>query len=265
MNRRLLLATAAVVLLLATSGCLGFFGDNEIPADRLDGNVSGEYAWDADADVHINVSERATYQAVYRFEGDELRLYRDSGLGSENPLYVEAVRYRYPNGSVINGTTLTERGGTIEERRDAVVVTPPSDAPSGEAGQVAFTGQSTPKHFSLPTFVEGSYEIVLPEDRRLDVPILSGAKPSPDEQRVENGRVHLYWDEVERDVISVQFYLQRDLYIFGGILGVSTVVALVGGLYYRRQIERLREQRQELGLDVDTSDDSDRGPPPGMR
>ncbi|WP_224449978.1 DUF5803 family protein [Haloprofundus salilacus] len=265
MNRRLVLASVAVVLLLATSGCLGFFGDNEIPEGRLDGNVSGEYEWNADADVHINISEQATYQAVYRFEGEELRLYRNDGLGSENPLYVEAVRYRYPNGSVINGTTLVARGGTIEERRDAVVVTPPADAPSDEAGQLAFTGQSSPKQFSLPTFVKGSYEIVLPEDRRLDVPILSGTTPNTDRRSEIDGRVHLYWDDVERDVISVQYYLQRDLYIFGGIVGISAIVALVGGLYYRRQIEKLRRQRQELGLDVDVSDDSDRGPPPGMR
>ncbi|WP_224269264.1 DUF5803 family protein [Haloprofundus salinisoli] len=264
MNRRLLLALAALVLLVATSGCLGFFGDDEIPPDRLDGNVTGEYNWDADADVSINVSERATYQAVYRFEGEELSLYRSDGLGTENPLHVEAVRYRYPNGTVINGTTLIERGGTIEEQRDAVLVEPPADAPDGQAGQLAFTGQSTPKHFSLPTFVKGSYEIVLPEDRRVDVPLLSSTRPNPDRESVEDGRVHLYWDDVQRDAISVRFYLERDLYIFGGILGVSALVALVGGLYYRRRITELRRQREELGLDVDTSDDSGRRRPPGM-
>jgi hypothetical protein len=47
------------------------------------------------------------------------------------------------------------------------------------------------------------------------------------------------------------------------------VFSLIGGgglLYYRRQIEALREQREELGLDVETDDDEfDRGPPPGMR
>ncbi|KTG10313.1 hypothetical protein AUR64_12110 [Haloprofundus marisrubri] len=263
MNRRLLLASAAVVVLLFTSGCLGFFGDNQIPEGRLDGNVSGEYNWDADADVYINISEQATYQAVYRFEGEELRLYR-TGFGTEDPLYVEAVRYRYPNGSVINGTTLIARGGSIEEQRDGVVVQPPADAPSNEAGQLAFTGQSTPKQFTMRTFVKGSYEIVLPEDRRVDVPLLSSTRPNPDRQATEDGRVHLYWNDVQRDGISVRFYLQRDLYIFGAILGVSAVVALVGGLYYRRRITELRKQREELGLDVDTSDDGGRRRPPGM-
>jgi hypothetical protein len=42
---------------------------------------------------------------------------------------------------------------------------------------------------------------------------------------------------------------------------------VVGGLYYYRQIRSLRQQREEIGLDVETEDDDlgDDGPPPGMR
>jgi nitrate reductase gamma subunit len=55
--------------------------------------------------------------------------------------------------------------------------------------------------------------------------------------------------------VSVRYYLQRDLYIFGGLLGLIIVVGIGGLLYRRRQIERLRKQRTEMGLDVDTDDD----------
>jgi hypothetical protein len=64
--------------------------------------------------------------------------------------------------------------------------------------------------------------------------------------------------------ISVQYYLQRDIPIFGAIAGISLVIGLGGAYYYKRQIDRLREVREEMGLDVDVEEKDD-GPPPGMR
>jgi len=46
------------------------------------------------------------------------------------------------------------------------------------------------------------------------------------------------------------------------------MIGVVGGgglFYYRRQIDRLRQQRLEMGIDVEIDDDDDDGPPPGMR
>ncbi|MEF8908480.1 MAG: DUF5803 family protein, partial [Haloarculaceae archaeon] len=64
----------------------------------------------------------------------------------------------------------------------------------------------------------------------------------------------------------VRYYLQRDLWIFGGIAVVSVTLGIGGLVYYLRQIRQLEEKREELGLDVDYEDDpTDDGPPPGMR
>ena len=44
-----------------------------------------------------------------------------------------------------------------------------------------------------------------------------------------------------------------------------TVVGVGGAFYYKRRIDELRRQREELGLDVDTEDNEFRDdPPPGM-
>ncbi|WP_293028431.1 DUF5803 family protein, partial [Natronococcus sp.] len=43
---------------------------------------------------------------------------------------------------------------------------------------------------------------------------------------------------------------------------------LLGGAamaYYYRKVQKLKEQREEMGLDVELDDDSDDGPPPGMK
>jgi len=80
-----------------------------------------------------------------------------------------------------------------------------------------------------------------------------------DDQRV------IHWEGVEAESVSVQYYLQRDLYIFGGAAVILLVVGVGGVFYYRRRIEALRERREEMGLDVDTDDDDvGRNPPPGM-
>lgn len=260
MRRGRLLALAAVVGMLALSGCLGFFGDDSVPAERLDEEPAGDgYAWNESADVHLTVRADSTFQGVYRMNDTEVTLYRNDGLGGQNPLDVRAVRYQYPNGTVIDGSTLAERGG-IEETRDEVTITVPR-----EGGKLAFTASSTPKRFSLPTYVEGSYEVVLPPDRRASAPVFSRVSPGGSETTVDDrNRVHIAWEEVTADRVLVQFYLQRDLTLFGGLVAVFGAVALVGLAYFRRKIQELREQREELGLDVDVDDDSGRDPPPGM-
>ena len=262
MKRRLLAAAAGVALLAVTAGCFGF-GGGSIPAEQLDRPPAKGYAWDANADVHITVTENANFRAVYTLNESSIQLYRNDGFGGRNPLDVSAVRYRYPNGTVITGSEIIDRGGSITRNRNVVNVTVPPGTPSG--GQLAFTASSTPKRFSLPTFVEGSYEVVLPEGRRVDFPLFGSISPRSGTATIEDGRVHVRWDEVTARSIVVQFYLQRDLLIFGAITAGLAVVAVGGMFYYRRKIDALKAQREELGLDVEREDDDDfgRGPPPG--
>ncbi|WP_101297844.1 DUF5803 family protein [Halegenticoccus soli] len=273
MNRRLVLGVAALAGLLLVSGCTGLFSPEPISDEQLDASPPEGYDYEAglssDVDAHITLTENAKFLAVYRIPGDrnEIELYRNDGFGGRDAIPVSAVRYRYPNGTVITGSAIEERGGGIERTRDAVTVTLPTDRPRGQPGKLAFTSESTPKRFTLPTFVKGSYEIVLPPDRRVDFFLFGRVVPGGYERAIDDGsRVHLTWDDVQTDAVLVQFYLERDLGIFGGIAGLLGVVAVGGLFYYRRKIERLKEQRRDLGLDVDTDDDEfERGPPPGMK
>lgn len=259
-RRRRALALVGLAVLSMTAGC---FGPGAIPQEQLDSEPDESYTWDADVDAHIVVQSDGQFRAVYRLSERETELFRRDGFGSRNPLDVSALRYRYPNGTVVNGTELEARGGSIQRSRSEVTVTLPSDAPAD--GRLAFTAGSTPKRFALPTFVKGSYEVVLPPNRRVDFPVFGSVSPPASRTEVVDGQTHIYWDEVTSDSITVQFYLQRDLTIFGVAVAVLVTVGLGGLLYYRRKIEAIRRQREELGLDVETDDDEfDRGPPPGM-
>ncbi len=260
MNRRLLLVAGCLALLALTGGCLGI-GTGPVSEDTLDSDPAEPYEWETDRTAHITVQENTQFRAVMSVDRSTIDLFRRDGFGGSNPLSVQAVRYRYPNGTVITGSELRERGGEVRETRDETVVELPPDAP--ENGTLAFTSGGTPKRFTLPTYVDGTYEVVLPEDRNIDFPVFGQVSPGNYETtRDDRGRVRIVWAEpVTADTISVRYYLQRDLYVFAGVLGLILVVGVGGLLYRRRQIERLRKQRTEMGLDVETDNDDD---PPGF-
>lgn len=270
MNRKVL-AAVALCLLVFSSGCLGFFrGPQPIDDERLDqAPPEGyEYQWDADRAAHFTLTENARFLAVYEVPANrsEVRLYRNDGFGGTNAIDVTAVRYRYPNGTTISGGEFEEYGGSVRQTRDEVVIGMPNGT-TGEAGQLAFTSSSTPKRFSLPAYdwVGGTnYEVVLPPQRSVDLPVFGNVRPGGYEATQQGDRVRIVWSDLTAGSLSVQYYLQRDVYVFGGIAAALTVVGLVGLLYYRRQIDELRERREEMGGVRDVEDD-DSGPPPGMR
>jgi len=261
MNRRYLIPLALAALAL-TAGCAGLLGSQPISDEQLDEAPPSPYVWDNGVNAHITITENARFQAVYRVDGESMELFRRDGFGGRNAIPVSAVRYRYPNGTVISGTELRERGGDIDRSRSRVSVSMPNGT---DGGQLAFTSSSTPKRFSLPTFVNGSYEVVLPPNRRVEVFPFGTVDPSGYEVTADGSQRVIEWENVEADAISVQFYLQRDLTLFGGAAAVLVAVGLAGAFYYKRRIEALRRQREALGLDVDTEDDEfGDDPPPGM-
>lgn len=263
MTRRRLLAFLALAALVAGSGCLSALtGGGSIPDEQLDQEPPEPYAWNETETVHVSIRADTSFQAVYRIEGTQIELYRRDGLGGRNALSIRALRYQYPNGTVIKGTTLAERG-RVERTGDAVVIDLPVESDI-EGDQLAFTAETTPKRFSLPVFVEGSYEVVLPPGRDASVPVFGRTVPRGGELQNEDGRVHVRWSDVTSDTVLVQYYLERDLRIFAALLAGLSSIAGGGLLYYRYRIEQLKKRREEMGLDVDTDDEFGRDPPPGM-
>src|SRR6056297_3480833 len=256
MNRRLGLAVVAVVALAATAGCLGYItGGGEISPERLDEEPAEPYEWETDRDALLTLHTADEVQAVYDVNASqELRLYTPAGLGREEPLEVSAVRFRYAdNGTVINGTEIRDRGGRIEQTTDEVFVTVPDTD-----GQLALSAPVMPRRLALPVYVEGSYEVVLPPDYRMDFFLFSNAVPRGAETEIVDNRVHVRWAEVTGPTILVQYYLERDLYIFAGAAVLLSIICVGGLIYYRRQIDRLHDLRVGMGLGTEEDDEDDR-------
>jgi len=254
MNRRLVFAVLAVALLATTAGCLAWVtGGGEIDDEVLDREPAEPYEWETDRDGHLSLHTADEVQAVYRVEeGQTLRLYQSTGLGTEGPLDISAVRFQYEDGTEINGTELRDsENGDVDQTPDEVYVTAPAD------GQVAFSAGATPRRFALPVFVEGSYEVVLPEEYRMDFFLFSNTNPRGAQTEVIDNRVHITWDEVTGGTIVAQYYLERDLYIFGGAVVLLSMIGAGGLYYYRRQIDRLHEVRLSMGLGGDRDDEDE--------
>ena len=244
MNRRLGLAVLVVLTLTLTAGCLDYVtGGGEISDDVLDAEPADAYDWETDRNASLTLDTGSELQAVYNVSADQrLRLYQPTSIGQEGPLDISAVRFRYANGTIISGTELRDRG-EIDQTPDEVYVTVPAD------GRLAFTAGATPRRLTLPVYVEGSYEVLLPEGSRMDFFLFSNTVPAgATTERVDN-RVRVTWENVESSSILVQYYQNNDLTIFGAIIGILSAIAVGGLYYYRRQIDRLHETRVEMGLD----------------
>jgi hypothetical protein len=252
---RLLLGAAAVALLVAGAGCTALFGSGNISDEQLDREPAEPYAWnETETDVTIWV-EGGTYRAIYDLDDTErLELFRRE-FRNKAAVDVRAVRFRYPNGTVVNGSQLT-----VDKRDSKTVIEVPDPN-----GSLAYTAGATPKRFSVPNYMAGSYEVILPEHRRSNVPLFGDVSPGNYERRVEDdNRQHVVWDREVNGGISVRYYLQRDIRLFAALALVATAIGGAGALYKRREIKGLQQLRREYGLDVDDDDEFDDGPPPGM-
>jgi hypothetical protein len=251
MNRRVL-AVLALLGALALGGCLG---PSEIPEAEL--TAEGTYDWETNATATFNLS-RSSYSAVVELTNQtELAVWRRDELGSESPVPLEALRFRFRNGTVVNAT---EANISVTQTNDRSVISVPA-----ANGSVAYRAARSGKRFSTPAFVEGSYEVVLPPAGRIGVPLLSQASPGGYSTSVRDDRMTVHWEGVTGGAVTVRYYLERDLLLFTA-LAVFVLVAGAGGtLYYLRKIRTLERRRKEMGGDVEYEDDSrDGGPPPGM-
>jgi len=270
---RRILATAAFALLLVSAGCTTL-GGGGTDTEALSADAS--YEFDTGEDAYITVN-RDNYTAVYnvsaKVTGDEgtIELWGTNALTLDEPIELSALQFRYPNGTRVryaDGEAVVVREDGTTEPTDALAVETADrrtvvDLPAGE-GHLAFTAPKSGKELTVQTPVHGSYEVVLPPGRNASVPIFSRVRPANDERSVQDGRVHLRWENLEAPILNLRWYLDRDLWLFGGLAAIAGIVGLAGAAYYYRRIKRAARKRDEEGLDVEYDDD-DRGPPPGMR
>ncbi|MFD1645187.1 DUF5803 family protein [Haloarchaeobius litoreus] len=263
MNRRLLLGAGLALLLVASAGCLGFFDDG-ISDARLDRNAT--YAWEEvpswdttngtpepvetpeTTDVYVNVTGGA-YHAVYHIDNrtDEEFEVWTRGISNDNPVDISALRFRYPNGTTVNGSELR----VYKTNYRTHVVLPTENGSVN--GTLAFSGPAEPKHFRMWNYMEGTYEVVLPAGFRTSFFLFGQVVPSADNSYVDDGnRLHLEWTDEDDPVsgrMTIKYYLQRDYYIFTGTAVILGLAALTGMGYYWYQIRELTELREEMGFD----------------
>jgi hypothetical protein len=248
-NRRFALAVAVVALLAVSAGCLTYVNDGgEVSNETLDAEPPSEYEFDTDRDAEFNLSTGSRYTVVYDVaEVEELRLYRQTPYAGDQPLEFEAFRYRTADGDVLNGSEFRARGGEVDRTPDETWVRFPEGAGDG---QVAFSAAGSPRRFTTLAYVDGSYAVTLPPGFSTDFPVVGHVSPRDHEIETVDGRDRITWESVEGGSVVVQSYRETDLVVFGVILVVALVAAIVGVAYFRRQLEELREQRREMGLGV---------------
>ncbi|WP_276257574.1 DUF5803 family protein [Haloglomus litoreum] len=287
-RRRLAAGVVLLGALLALSGCSSVFGPGPVQEGALADDPAPPYDWNQTEDAYIEVN-RGNYTAVYAVrnrttgsteagENFTMELYTRDALGTDQPIDPEALQFRYENGTTLRYQE-TDDGANLVMLRDGETVDVPESKlavsksrrrttvrlPTNETGQLAFTAPKNGKQVATPTFVEGSYEMVLPEGARVGLPILAQVQPSQSSAERIDGQVHVRWDSVTRArSVLVRYYLQRDLFLFGGLVALMLVLGLGGGAYYYLQIRETVKRREEVGLDVDIEDDDGRDPPPGM-
>lgn len=271
-RRRRIIAVGGLVLLVFLSGCT-IFGGGEISEDDL--AVDATYDWETDAMASYNVTTSPLlsfssneYQAVLTIDNQSsIDIYRQSLFRGDRPISIESLQFQYENGTVI---TADEHDNlTAIEGSDETEIQVPE-----EYGKVAFTAEwggatafgGSPREWRIQSFVEGSHEVTMPEGARTDIPLLSATRPGGSESTLEDNRLTLTWED-PGSAISIRYYQVTDLYIFGTLFIGGSILAIGGVAYYYRAIQRAREKREEVGLDVEEEelvDDRD-GPPPGMR
>lgn len=229
------LAILALGFLVLLAGCGGTAVDDAAL------NESAEYDWETSAAVTVT-AEGSEYRAVYTLDNDsEVELSLHDELLGRQPVSISAVKFRYENGTVVNASALN-----VEERDRRTVVTFPESE-----GQFAYTSRSGSRTLMVPVMTNRSHEIILPEGMRIAMPVFGGANPGGFEKDTRDDRLHLTWSSMEADRIEVDYYLERDLILYGGLIALLVLVSGAGVVYYRAKIRRLEEARRAAGLDVE--------------
>lgn len=248
-----LLIGCLLVLFTVSAGCSGINplngGDETKPSD-----VS--YDWNTSANASLDLGTDR-YRSVYTLSKADPRtfsVYEEDIVAGEKSIEVEALKYRYPNGTVIS-TNDSKRFNVSEEKSKTDIHLP------GKGGQVAFITDKERRSLTIPVFLKSedndeesvnrSYEVTLPPNMEVGVPFLGRVTPENDEKNTVDGRTQLRWNTVSGDTISIRYYLHRDMLMLGGVLGIGLLVGLGGLGYYLVQIRSLKRVREEIEIEDD--------------
>ena len=251
--KRTYLLPFAFALVVVTAGCLGLLGG--VSEERECAGADYDFATDANATYTIQTN--GTYNAVYNItNATTVEFFQSDGLGNNQPLQLSAVQFR------ANDTTYDCDDIEVETTRRKTIVTLPE-----ANGTFAYRTGSSPKRFVTRKFIDGSHEVILPPDRSISNPLFGSVQPGGFNTSTDaDSRVHIEWGNVRTNSISVQYYMNRDIPLFFGVVGVGALLAIGGLAYYYRLVQNLRRKREEAGLDMEeeVEDDSGRDPPPGF-
>ncbi|MFB6086302.1 MAG: DUF5803 family protein [Halodesulfurarchaeum sp.] len=229
---RQMLAALAVVALLATAGCVG--GG---PVDERALAEPANYEWNTSADASITLTGDR-YRAVLSITNrTNVSLFGPGEFGGKSALSVRAVKYRYPNGTVVNASSLA-----VSVAGERTII----DVPR-KGGHLAYTARVQSNELFLPVAINGSYSVTLPPGAAIGAPIIGRARPSGYAMERTGNRVTLRWENPSSTLISVDYYRERNLYLFGGLLGVAGLIAGAGLLYFRAQLRTLAARRGAVG------------------
>jgi len=236
MNRR---ALAALVLVAMTvlAGC----ATGGVDRSRLGEDADYDYSRNATVTFDVHDGNYHAVVDVTEANQTEFELFWRADIGGEQPLTVAALKFRYPNGTVVGAEQFTVEGSGGRTR----VVAPAAN------GTMAFKASTGYKRLSVPVFAEGSHRVILPGGMHVAAPLFGSVSPGGYERYVADGRVHLHWSETPGGDVTVDYYLERDFYLVTGLAVGLLLLGAVGVLYFRHRIRELRRTRAEAGLDLE--------------
>lgn len=235
---RRLLAAATLALLVASAGCAAL-GPGGGGVDHQALAANGTYAWNTSADVTIDVGT-GNYTTVMTVQNrSTVGLSAFQRLNERRPLGVEAIQFRYPNGTVVGADAMN-----VTQNGSATVVTLPA-----RRGQFAYRVSKRGKAIHVATPRSGSYEVILPPDTQVRYPLLGRVQPGGYTATTADGRVHLRWTDLTAGRLDVQYYLVRDLWLFAGVVIVALLAAAAVLTYFWVQLTRLRKRRETVDLE----------------
>lgn len=223
--RRQLTVTFAFTCLLVLAGC------TSTPTPNIDSAYEGKWNASEDAAYYVEGDHHTT---ILRVNSTEIEVWVQGGLGGDQPVRFTDARFRYPNGTVVNASS-------VEVGASRTTVTVPM-----RRGRLAFAAPTSPGRLSRPLPVDGNVRVVLPNGTDARNIFLGGITPGSYEV-VSEDPLTLKWTDLDKGtVIEVRYYNERDPVLLIALLSALVAAAIAVLLYYQRVFSELARDRSGL-------------------